>query len=106
MEVSTRTGAIHRLLADYAAYVECHEIIETLYRNLGDWARKGTLNVAGMGKFSNDRTVREYAEKIRGVKAILSPESKHYRVAIPRTQDVFRTNPFPAALADISMLGR
>ena len=35
-----------------------------LYRDLDAWGRKSVLNVAKMGKFSSDRSVREYAEKI------------------------------------------
>ena len=35
-----------------------------------EWARRAILNVAGMGKFSSDRTIREYAEKIWDVKAV------------------------------------
>ena len=66
----THGGDHYQLLADYAAYVECHEKIEVLYRNPGEWARKAILNVAGMGKFSSDRTIREYAEKIWGVKSV------------------------------------
>lgn len=70
IDALTDGGDRYMLLADYAAYVECHEKIEALYRIPGDWARKAILNVAGMGKFSSDRAIREYAEKIWGVKAV------------------------------------
>ncbi len=66
----TRGGDRFLLLADYAAYVACHEKIEALYRDADAWTRKAILNVAGMGKFSSDRAIREYAEKIWGVKAV------------------------------------
>lgn len=72
IDALTDGGDQYMLLADYTAYVECHEKIEALYRHPGDWARKAILNVAGMGKFSSDRTIREYAEKIWGVKSVLS----------------------------------
>ncbi|GAO37753.1 glycogen phosphorylase [Sulfuricella sp. T08] len=71
IDALTDGGDQYMLLADYAAYVECHEKIEALYCNPGDWAHKAILNVAGMGKFSSDRTIREYAEKIWGVKSVL-----------------------------------
>jgi len=35
-----------------------------LYSNPSEWARKAILNVASSGKFSSDRTIREYATEI------------------------------------------
>lgn len=57
-------GDHYLLLADYGAYVTCQERIADLYRNQEEWTKKAILNVAGMGKFSSDRTIKEYAEKI------------------------------------------
>ena len=57
-------GDRYLLLADYADYVASHDRVRALYRNPDEWTRKAILNVAGMGKFSSDRTIREYAEKI------------------------------------------
>jgi len=71
----TDDGDHYLLLADYSAYIACQEKVDALYRNSGEWARKAILNVAGMGKFSSDRTIREYAEKIWGVKAVPSAEA-------------------------------
>ena len=50
--------------ADYASYVETQERVSATYANTAAWARMSILNVAGMGKFSIDRTVREYARDI------------------------------------------
>jgi len=50
--------------ADYAAFVEAQERVSATYANPSEWARRSILNVAGMGKFSIDRTVREYARDI------------------------------------------
>lgn len=50
--------------ADYAAYVGAQERVSATYADPAEWARKSILNVAGMGKFSIDRTVREYAREI------------------------------------------
>jgi glycogen phosphorylase len=55
------------LLADYRSYVKCQERVDALYRDEDEWARRAILNVAGMGKFSSDRTTLEYAEKVWGV---------------------------------------
>lgn len=59
------------LLADYASYVACHDQVRALYRKPEEWARKAILNVAGMGKFSSDRTIKEYAEKIWHVTPVI-----------------------------------
>ncbi|HLP96886.1 MAG TPA: glycogen/starch/alpha-glucan phosphorylase [Sideroxyarcus sp.] len=52
------------LLADYASYVACHDKVQEIYRDPQEWTRRAILNVAGMGQFSSDRTIREYAEHI------------------------------------------
>jgi starch phosphorylase len=58
------------LLADYADYVAAQDKVDALYRRPIEWARQAILNVAGMGVFSSDRTIREYAEDIWNVKPI------------------------------------
>jgi glycogen phosphorylase len=55
------------LLADYADYVATQDKIDQAYRETMDWTRRSILNVAGMGLFSSDRTVQEYATEIWGV---------------------------------------
>lgn len=57
-------GDTYCLLADFGAYVECQNRVSECYRNPEEWNRKAILNVAGMGKFSSDRTVEEYAEEV------------------------------------------
>ncbi|HUL78018.1 MAG TPA: glycogen/starch/alpha-glucan phosphorylase [Vicinamibacteria bacterium] len=52
------------LCADFDAYVECQGRAAATYRRAPDWARMSVLNVAGMGRFSSDRTVQEYAADI------------------------------------------
>jgi starch phosphorylase len=58
------------LLADYASYITCQERVDELYRNQEEWSRRAILNVAGMGRFSSDRSILEYADKIWGVRAV------------------------------------
>jgi starch phosphorylase len=50
--------------ADYASYLETQGRVSATYARPSEWARLSILNVAGMGKFSIDRTVREYAREI------------------------------------------
>ena len=52
------------LLADYAAYVDTQLKVDALYRKPAQWSDMAIRNVAGMGKFSSDRAIREYADKI------------------------------------------
>jgi starch phosphorylase len=66
----TNDGDPYLLLADYAAYISCQERVAELYINRDEWTRKAVLNVAHMGKFSSDRTIREYAEEIWNVKPV------------------------------------
>ncbi|MBL7669339.1 MAG: glycogen/starch/alpha-glucan phosphorylase [Bdellovibrionaceae bacterium] len=56
------------LLADYASYVAVQEEVDKLYLKPSAWAEKSILNVAGMGKFSSDRTINEYAKDIWNIK--------------------------------------
>lgn len=54
-------------------YVECQERVDALYAQPDEWARRAVLNVAGMGRFSSDRTVLEYAEKVWDVNPVRVP---------------------------------
>ncbi|WP_291993631.1 glycogen/starch/alpha-glucan phosphorylase [Candidatus Accumulibacter sp. ACC003] len=55
-------GDHYLLLADYADYVVAQQRVDALYLTPAEWQRKAILNVAGMGPFSADRTIRDYAE--------------------------------------------
>jgi starch phosphorylase len=57
-------GDRHFLLADYASYVAAQARVARTYRDQAVWTRMAISNVAGMGKFSSDRTIRQYAEEI------------------------------------------
>ncbi|QTN25261.1 glycogen/starch/alpha-glucan phosphorylase [Rhizobacter sp. AJA081-3] len=60
-------GDHYLLLADYGTYVETQLRVDALYRQSGEWASRAIANVAGMGAFSSDRTIREYAQQIWGM---------------------------------------
>jgi len=57
-------GDHYLLLADYAAYVATQLRADALYAQPAAWAERAIANVAGMGIFSSDRSVREYASQI------------------------------------------
>jgi starch phosphorylase len=61
-------GDYYMHLADLASYLEADGRLCELYADPNAWARKAILNVAGSGKFSSDRTIREYAEDVWNVK--------------------------------------
>jgi starch phosphorylase len=58
------------VLADYQAYIDCQDGAARAYRDQDRWTRMSILNVARMGKFSSDRAIREYCEKIWRVKSV------------------------------------
>ena len=62
-------GDHYLLLADYADYVATQSRVDALYRDRNAWAARAIANVAGMGIFSSDRTIRAYAEQIWNLKA-------------------------------------
>ena len=62
-------GDHYMLLADFDSYVATQARVDALYRDRTAWAKKAIANVAGMGFFSSDRTIAEYARDVWGIKA-------------------------------------
>jgi glycogen phosphorylase len=60
-------GDPYMLLADFDSYLAAQARVDALYGDRDAWARKAIANVAGMGFFSSDRTIREYARDIWGL---------------------------------------
>jgi len=52
------------LLADYRSYVDRQDEVGNIFRDEKRWTRMSILNAARMGKFSSDRAIREYCEKV------------------------------------------
>ncbi|MCK9381476.1 MAG: glycogen/starch/alpha-glucan phosphorylase [Sulfuritalea sp.] len=69
----TAQGDHYLLLADYAAYIACQEKVGQLYSDPAAWTQKAILNVAGMGQFSSDRTIAQYAKTIWNVAPLPRP---------------------------------
>ncbi|HUU31701.1 MAG TPA: glycogen/starch/alpha-glucan phosphorylase [Phycisphaerae bacterium] len=55
-------------LADFHSYVETQDAVDRTYQDTDRWTRMALTNIAHMGPFSSDRTIREYARDIWGVK--------------------------------------
>jgi starch phosphorylase len=51
-------------LADLPAYLEAQKEAGSAFTERVDWTRRAILNVARIGRFSSDRTVKEYARDI------------------------------------------
>jgi len=58
------------LLADYRAYVDCQERVSSAYADAAAWDRMSVLNTARSGRFSSDRSIREYCERIWNVRPV------------------------------------
>jgi glycogen phosphorylase len=52
------------LLADYQSYIDAQERVSSLWRDPQAWTRVSILNTARMGKFSSDRSIRDYCERV------------------------------------------
>ncbi len=62
------------LLADFRSYVDTQKQVANLYRARELWVKKSILNTAGMGFFSSDRAIAEYASDIWGVETLTEPQ--------------------------------
>src|SRR5436305_6119557 len=70
-------------MADLPSYIEASRRAENDYQEGSTWARKALLNVARVGRFSSDRTIREYARDIWGIRSAVSPPEPE-RVALAK----------------------
>ncbi len=78
-------GDHYLLLADYASYVAAQRDVDELFREPEQWAERAIANVAGMGVFSSDRTIGEYARQIWRIEphAPNFPAHAPHRTALP-----------------------
>jgi glycogen phosphorylase len=64
----------YMLLADYQAYVDCQQRVSDAYSDRSIWTRMSILNSARVGRFSSDRSIREYCRDIWKVRPIAPDE--------------------------------
>ncbi|MEZ4308210.1 MAG: glycogen/starch/alpha-glucan phosphorylase [Polyangiaceae bacterium] len=63
----------YMIMADFAAYSACQERVAAAYEDQEAWSRTALLNIARMGSFSSDRTIREYASDIWRIEPVDVP---------------------------------
>jgi starch phosphorylase len=73
------------VMADFQFYSECQARVNENYKDQDSWTRKSILNTARSGRFSSDRTIREYCREIWRVQSVpirlLTQEEVKARVA-------------------------
>jgi starch phosphorylase len=72
------------VLADFDAYVKAQAEVARAWADPARWWKAAILNVARVGRFSSDRTIREYAKDIWGINAV--PPSLGEPAAPPLTR--------------------
>jgi starch phosphorylase len=60
----------YMLMADFESYVDCQDRVGAVFRDRPLWTRMSILNTARSGKFSSDRSIRDYCERIWKVRPV------------------------------------
>jgi starch phosphorylase len=60
-------GDRYMLLADFDTYIKKQDEVAAAFKDKERWTTMAIYNVARMGKFSTDRTIKQYAEEIWGI---------------------------------------
>jgi len=59
------------VLADYDSYAAAQDRVDALFKTQEEWTRQSVINALSMGPFSSDRSIREYADTIWGIKPVI-----------------------------------
>ncbi len=78
------------VLADYQAYADCQQRVGEAYLDTERWTRMSIVNAARSGKFSSDRTIREYCDDVWGAQPVpiglISHDAVSAKIAYPRSR--------------------
>jgi starch phosphorylase len=75
-----RHGHDYYLLSvDFPMYVEAQNRVDAVYSRPEEWLRMSIMSTAGSGKFSSDRTIKQYAETIWNIR-VMSPLLQHSNI--------------------------
>jgi len=69
----TQRNDYYLIAADWDDYLKAHKTIDEVYKNKNKWTEMCILSVAGMGKFSSDRSIKQYADQLWNLKAHSRP---------------------------------
>ncbi len=58
-------------LADFGSYMCAHGEMDKKYKDAAAWNKSSLINIAGSGRFAADRSIKEYADNIWGLKPIV-----------------------------------
>ncbi|KAH6619151.1 glycosyl transferase [Chaetomium sp. MPI-SDFR-AT-0129] len=68
-------GDYYLVSDDFSSYIEAHAEVDKAYRDQEGWITKSITSVAGMGFFSSDRCIHEYAEEIWNVEPLKADQA-------------------------------
>ena len=71
-----RQGDHYMLLADFNSYLACQDHVNSISADQRDWTRRAIRNVARIGRFSADRSVREYATTVWGAAPVIGETNR------------------------------
>jgi starch phosphorylase len=73
LDTLTTGGDYYLISADFRSYLEAQDRVDVMYKDAKRWAKASIMCTAGMGKFSSDRSIQEYAQQIWKVEPCAMP---------------------------------